>query len=271
MYAYDNLTQILDKQGGSALWTSGYTRNEDDQLKTASDPTENASHTYGYDTLNRLSTDVRSAGTTTWTYDAANQVKSITDTSANTSKAFIYYPAHELTSFVKKTGTTTTQNLTLGYNANGDRTSQTDSVGRTTTTLGYDQADRLTSYSRGSTTASYTYNGDGLRMIKTVGTTTTGRVWDLADGLPLMLQDGSASYVTGPGGLPLERVSGSTVYYYYQDQLGSTRAILDSKAKTQATYTYGPFGELKSSTGSLANPFQYAGVQARSGTRFGPE
>jgi hypothetical protein len=83
--------------------------------------------------------------------------------------------------------------------------------------------------------------------------------WDVADGLPLRMQDGSVLYVSGPGGLPLEQVSGSTVLYYQQDQLGSTRALTDSTGAIAATYSYDAYGNLSSQTGSVSNPFLYTG------------
>jgi RHS repeat-associated protein len=217
-----------------------------------------------------MASDARSTGTATWSYDNADQLKTLTDTSTSGNSTWGYDVAHELTSLVKKTGTTTNQNLTLGYNVEGDRTQQVDSVNSTTTTFGYDQADRLTSYTKGATSASYSYNGDGLRVSKKVGSTTTGQVWDVAEGLPLLLQDGSTSYVTGPGGLPLEQVNGNKPSYYYQDQLGSTRGILDSRGSTLATYTYDPYGNLKSSTGTISDPFQYAGqfTDSESGLQY---
>jgi RHS repeat-associated protein len=75
--------------------------------------------------------------------------------------------------------------------------------------------------------------------------------------------------VTGPGGLPLEQVSSSgTVLYCYQDQLGSTRGLLDAAGTTVATYNYDAYGNLKSSTGSVSNPFQYAGQYTDSESGF---
>jgi RHS repeat-associated protein len=95
---------------------------------------------------------------------------------------------------------------------------------------------------------------------KTVSGVGEAFVWDAADGLPLVLQDGSTLYVTGPGGLPLEQVSGTTVLYYQQDQLGSTRAITDSAGAIAASYTYDAYGNLTSqTTGSVSNPFLYTG------------
>jgi len=75
-----------------------------------------------------------------------------------------------------------------------------------------------------------------------------------------MVQDGSTRYITGPGGLPIEQVDGSSnVLYYYQDQLGSMRGLLDGSGNTQATYTFDPYGNVTSKTGSATTPFGYAG------------
>lgn len=104
-----------------------------------------------------------------------------------------------------------------------------------------------------------------------MGGVAEGYVWNLAEGLPSNIQDGTTKYVTGPGGLPLEQVaSGGTVLYYYQDQLGSTRELMDASGTTAATYTYDAYGNMKSSTGSVSNPFQYAGqyTDSESGLQY---
>jgi RHS repeat-associated protein len=129
------------------------------------------------------------------------------------------------------------------------------------TTYKYDQADRLTGFTNQNGSSSYIYNGDGLRMSKTVGGTKRAFVWDLADGLPLTMQDGAAKFVTGPTGLPLEQYNSGILVYFYQDQLGSTRELLDTSGKTQASYTYDAYGNVVASTTSSGNTtsFQYAG------------
>src|SRR5205807_3292223 len=106
---------------------------------------------------------------------------------------------------------------------------------------------------------SYVYDGDGRRMGKTVSGTPESYVWDQAEGLPLILQDGRTDYVTGLGGLPLEQVSGTTVNYYHQDQLGSTRAISNALGVAVASYTYDVYGNLTSPAPLTTNPFRYAG------------
>jgi YD repeat-containing protein len=135
-----------------------------------------------------------------------------------------------------ESGGNTTHNTSYGYNADGDRTSATDSITGTTTT-GYDQFDRLTSYTAGSTNATYAYNGDGLRQSKTIHGTTTQETWDQAEGLPLLIQDGTTSEIYGPDGLPLEQITGSgTVSYDVHDQLGCTVAPLGVGERIARTY-----------------------------------
>ncbi|MEJ7655215.1 MAG: RHS repeat-associated core domain-containing protein [Chloroflexia bacterium] len=41
---------------------------------------------------------------------------------------------------------------------------------------------------------------------------------------------------------------------------GSVAALTDSAGNLAATYSYEPFGKLKSSTGSLANPYRWLGA-----------
>ena len=47
--------------------------------------------------------------------------------------------------------------------------------------------------------------------------------------------------------------------HYHHDHLGSTRALTDQDGQAVATYTYSPYGAEKTSTGSVTNPFRYAG------------
>ncbi len=156
---------------------------------------------------------------------------------------------------------------TYQYDTRGNRTSVTPSVGQAQA-LTYDQENRMTKFTAGTTT-SYGYNGYGLRMCKVSGSPSQPCqaigaiqfVWDVAGGLPLLLKEGSTTYVYGPGSLPLEQVSGSATYWYHHDQLGSTRLITNSTAAAPhpASYTYDPYGGLAAITESITNPFRFAG------------
>src|ERR1700686_916796 len=98
-------------------------------------------------------------------------------------------------------------------------------------------------------------------MSKTVSGSVEGYVWDAAGPVQLLIKAGTTNYVTDPSGAPLEQITaGGAAYFYHADGLGSTRAVTDGRGSVVRTYTYGPYGNLSSSTGTLNNPFTYAGA-----------
>jgi RHS repeat-associated protein len=110
------------------------------------------------------------------------------------------------------------------------------------------------------TTATYTYDGTGLRATKTVNDTTSHFAYDLSSGTPLILTDGTTDYVYGPGGLPIEQVTGSgSPIYLSQDQLGSTRLLTNSSGAVVGTYSYDPAGNITSETGTATTNLLFAG------------
>jgi len=251
--SYDNadrLIQIVDVTGSkqTQFFQAVYQRDAAELL------TAEGSTSFAYDTLERLAT----AGATTYGYNSANNLTSIAITGSTTT-TITYDAASQPGTLTKMNGSTLVQKLTYTYDNVGNRTAVTDQ-NNASTNLGYDQAGRLASY---GTTATYKYTGDGVRASKTVSGATAQEVWSLTEGLPTILRDGSTNFVTGLRGLPLEQIvtSGRTtsVYYYHQDQIGSTRVITNSKGATTNTYTFDPYGNLTASTGMLANPFRYAG------------
>jgi hypothetical protein len=54
--------------------------------------------------------------------------------------------------------------------------------------------------------SSYTYNGDGLRATRTTTTGTQNFAWDPTGSVPLMLTDGTISYIYDNNGNPLEQI-----------------------------------------------------------------
>jgi RHS repeat-associated protein len=90
---------------------------------------------------------------------------------------------------------------------------------------------------------SYAYNGEDLRTSQTISGTTSYLAWDMAEELPLILSDGTNSYIYGPGGLPIEQISsGGTVTYLHHDQQGSTRLLTGSTGTVTGKCTYGAYG-----------------------------
>jgi len=58
------------------------------------------------------------------------------------------------------------------------------------------------------------------------------------------------------------------VLYYDQDQLGSTRVLTDSSGNVAATYSYDAYGNSTGTTGTVVNPFRYAGQYQDSESGF---
>lgn len=88
------------------------------------------------------------------------------------------------------------------YDNHGNRVSVTP-PGGPATAMTYDQENRLTGYGAAAT---YSYDASGVRTAKTVAGQTNEFTWDTASGIPLLLSDGAADYVYGPGGQVLERI-----------------------------------------------------------------
>ncbi len=143
------------------------------------------------------------------------------------------------------------------YNANGSTVTRNGPGGNFTFAwaANYTWENKLYGIS-GATTASYIYDYQGRRASKTVGSLTTY----LYDGLNLVREAGasSADYLFGPGiDEPLAMSRSGQVYYYETDALGSVNAVTNSSASVQNTYLYDAWGQVRSQTGSLANPFTY--------------
>jgi RHS repeat-associated protein len=258
-YSYneaDQMSEVAMAKGTETLASLIYARDNDGQLKRATSkglPGEGTT-AYAYDEDNRL-TD---AGGTAYEYDAAN---SPTKIGANT---YAYDDANEL----EKTGTGTT----YAYNEAGQRIKATPSG--SATTYGYNQAGDLTSVERpaeGKIPAisdTYAYDGNGLRASQTISGSTTYMAWDPIENLPLLLSDGTNSYIYGPESLPIEQINNSQgkVLYLHHDQQGSTRMLTGSTGANEAAMTYDGYGNTTATTGAATTSLGYDGQYTNADT-----
>lgn len=291
----NNLATISDKKGSTTIFAATYGRDSANQI-TSDTSVPAAVGKYKYTTLNQLcyagsanSTACASppASSYPYTFDSADNLTKTENATHTGSVTQQFNAADELCWTVagasaNACASAPTGATTYGYDTRGNRTGALTGTGGTCDA--FDQANRLTSITKGTgatcttptTVGTYGYNGDGLRMSKTIGANTTQNTW----GMGLLLQEkvGSAtatSYVYGPGGLPLEQITPTgTLYYYHHDQLGSTRAIMNSAGASKATYTYDPYGNVTACTGArvtvagsnictgtitVTNPLTYSG------------
>jgi RHS repeat-associated protein len=249
-YVYNEADQMNEvkmlKSPEETLASLVYVRDNEGQVKNVTSkglPGEEKP-AYEYDANNRLS----KGGATTYEYDASNDP---TKLSAGT---YAYDVANEL-----ETG----PSLTFAYNEVGQRTKTTPSTG-SATTFGYDQAGNLNSVERpaeGEKAAiadTYTYDGNNLRASQTISAKASFLAWDASGTLPLLLNDGTNSYIYGANGLPVEQISsGGTVLYMHHDQQGSTRLLTSSTGAKEATFTYDAYGNTTGTTGTAKTPLGY--------------
>jgi RHS repeat-associated protein len=248
-YAYndaDQTTEVKMLKGTETLASLVYTRDNDGQVKKTTakglpgtEITENT-----YDENSRLA----KYGSTEYKYDSANNPTK-EGSSTNT-----YNEDNELE---KGTG------MTYAYDELGERTKTTSEKGPVTT-YGYDQAGDLTSVERpkegevAEIKDTYAYDGNGLRASQTISGTTSYVAWDMSEGLPLILSDGTNSYIYGPSGLPVEQINGEgTPTYLHHDQQGSTRLLTGSAGTVTGSTTFDAYGNKTGSTGSATTPFGY--------------
>jgi len=218
-----NPTQIV--RTGSLAQTQTYTYDASDRILSvcfqagtcpgASDPFIR----WTYDKVgNRLSEQRPGIATTTYSYDFRDRLLSAGSTS-------------------------------YSYDQNGNELS----AGSRTFT--YDLANRLKTTTQGNTTTNYSYDGDGVRLQASTGTQAsrkTNFLWDVSGGLPQVAleRDGNSSplrrYLYGTRRISMTQ--GSSTSYYLSDGLGSVSNLTSSSGATQWTWSYEPFGSIRTET-----------------------
>ena len=250
----DQMTEIKMLKSTETLASLVYTRDSDGQVKKitskglpGAEVTENT-----YDENNRIT----KYGATEYKYDSAN------DPTKEGSSTNTFNEGDELE---KGTGTT------YAYDELGERTKTTPEKGGATT-YGYDQAGDLISAERPEKESvpkiedTYAYNGEGLRTSQTISGTTSYFAWDVTEGPPMLLSDGTNSYIYGPGGVAVEQISGAeTPTYLHHDQQGSIRLLTGSAGTTTGSITFDAYGNKVESTGTVS-PLGYDGQYTSSDT-----
>jgi RHS repeat-associated protein len=262
------ITKIEAKKGSTVLSSYGY----DYKLGTTDtglrqkltinassvDPTADTV-TYGYDALNRLtgatsaaSTDYsygfdvdsnitsRTAGgsTTTFTYNAANEM--CWSYAGSSSNACASPPSGSTTYTFDNNGNLTgsSAGLSMAYNSK-DQTTSITPPGGSATSFSYADATQDERTVKGSMAYLNTFLG-----VDKEGTTTYYR-WSDEFTQPLALTS---------------EIIGSSRYYYLVDGLGSVVGLVNSSGVLQNTYHYDPYGLTTSSTGTVVNPWRFAGA-----------
>jgi RHS repeat-associated protein len=259
----DQLGSTTDTKGTTTLASFSYTRDHDGLLTSETDTGVPGPATINY--TNNALQELTAAGSSSYSYDAAQ------DLTQGPGGVVQSYNADGELCWSKAGGSGACSSppiaaTTYSYSGEGNLAGVTPSSG-SATTYAWDEANRLKQATTGSQSVSFAYDGNSLRQSETSGSTTTHFTWDVEGALPVLLSDGSNSYIYGPSGTPVEQISSSgTPTYLLADQLGSTRALTNSSGSVTATFSYDPWGNLTGSTGSATSPFMYAGQYYDSAT-----
>ena len=249
-YTYDEVGN-LDSYTENGT-TQTYTYDDQGQLTSATDGT--TTYTYTYDTVGNILT--ASDGTGSHTYSYTN------DQWRDLLTAFDGQPiAYQGQTYDAETGTVS------GTPTSGNPTSYYNG---TRWTFAWANGRQLTSATDGTKNISYTYNADGLRMTKTVDGVTHTYLY--AGGKLLRETYGTTTldFFYGSNGNPFALKHNNATYYYITNLQGDVLRLVDADGNTVASYTYDPYGNPLTATGTLANtnPLRYRGYYYDAETGF---
>jgi YD repeat-containing protein len=180
---------------------------------------------YGYDHLNRLTSETAGNGQVTkYTYDANGNRTSVTRPSGVTK--YTYDKANRML---------TAGSIALSYDHNGNLADDGTHM------FAYDAFDRLTSIT--GYNISYAYDGGGRRIAQTTPAGTYRYVNNPLNG-QVLLEDGPDGKFVNlyAGGRPISETSSSLQLYYHFDSIGNVVAVTDSTGKDVQNYMYDAFG-----------------------------
>lgn len=208
---YDDASRITSRVLGNRAYLSG-------------------SQSYGYDTLDRLSSYTGAGGPLGYLYDA-NGNRTRQNGVAGTITSAIDPPSNRQTSI--------TQITPLGYDANGSL------VNYGASTYSYDTLGRMSGLVRGSNTLGFVYNGLGQRAKKTVGSYSKVFVYD-DQGLRLGEYNHSGSSMIEElvylDERPMVTLRPTGTFYIHTDYLKTPRQIDNSQGLAVWAWNPATFG-----------------------------
>ena len=268
--SYDNsgnqLTAIGKDKNGNILtsftyvFSNGSADRQFRQTSSENDAVATNTYSYSYDSQARLTAATISAGTGTnyaYGYDAAGNITSRTVGSSTTSYA--YNAANELcwaSSGASNNDCTSPPAGATTYSFDADGNETGSSAGAS---FAYNAKNQTTAVTYGGTTVTgLTYSDSGQSQRTTSGSTTFANG---PAGEQISTTGGSRTYFTrdSHGHLIGERI-GSSNYYYLTDSLGSVVAVISGDGLSIGDrYGYDPYGNITYHSGTVANPWGYAG------------
>lgn len=262
---YDNAAQLSSAslmKGTTTLASLTYSRDNMNQL-TGQTPTglPGVAESYGYSTVNEVTSETTAGVTSSYTYDAAHNASKVRNGSQAFDAANNLCWSSTVVVATPACGTVPSGATSYSYDADGNRTAAGSA------SYSYDGADRLKTVTAAGISSSYAYDSAGLRTSKTVAGVTTAFTWDDAQ-VPNLLSSGASNFIYGANGQAIEQVTAGVAVFYFVDQIGSTRALSDSAGNLVCGYSYDAYGKVSGHTGTVSTPLQYAGGYSDTETGF---
>jgi RHS repeat-associated protein/uncharacterized repeat protein (TIGR01451 family) len=275
-YTYNDLGQLAGKLNGNGT-SSAYGYDPAGDLESivnyAPDgKTVNSSFTYTYNSLGEVTSMADAANQkTSCGYDATGQLTQVTLPGGETIH-YVYNSAGDRTAVISGGSTTLYSSnadneitkvgtAVYSYDANGNLHTVTDSSG--TTSYTFNDLNQLVSITApDGTETTFQYSPLGFLVGENVGGAQTNYLVDPTGlGDVVGSYDGSGSLIAHyTYGLGLVSQTGpSGTGYYDFDASGNTVGITGSSGGYANTYRYMPFGEARTITAAMPNPFTFAG------------
>ena len=245
----DELLQQLNvttHSGGTSLAQFDYTYNADDNVKTLAVSTPTAqTTTYAYDAANRMVSALIGTGSPQYVYgyDHASNLLSITPDGPTQSYSY-----------------TSTNAITSGsYDANGSPTVLSGN------TYKWDGANRIVRFASttNNTGSSFTYDGLGrlVRVVDThAGAITADHSYTWCGNVRCLAHDNTqANSPVSTQYFAQGAIIGGTSYYYVKDRLGSVTELVSSTGTIASQFTYDPYGNRTTVSGTVVADIGYAG------------
>ena len=134
-----------------------------------------------------------------------------------------------------------------------------------TRTYTWEHGRQLKTLTKSGTTWTFTYDANGMRTARSSGSTTYSYVYNGSRLSYMSVGSNKLQFIYGANGLPVAVTYNGTSYYYVTNIQGDVLAILNSSGTAVVTYIYDAWGNIHSTTGSMAstlgtyNPLRYRG------------
>ncbi len=295
-YHYDAFSRLVEretKQGDTTVKTETYTYVNPTANTTSMQVASYAvtaggvttTWTYTYDANGNILTISDGTHTTSYVYDSANQLIEEYNEAEEYAHFWVYDNAGNIQTRTEYDYTggvlgEITDMVNYAYNDAtwGDLLTAYDNQGITydgignpandgTWTYEWQKGRQLKSMSEigGDTVWTYTYDADGMRTSRTGDGKTYTYTYNGSQLVQMTVGENTLRFTYDAAGTPLTVTYNGTTYYYVTNIQGDVVAIVNASGAEQVKYTYGAWGQLLSTTGTLAttlgthNPLRYRG------------